>query len=71
MLNGGSMIWGFCVYFVYMIPLETDVLRNIVSKNGGIPLDPPLGLLVQDSLPAVSLCCVRHHCVVSDTLSAT
>ena len=27
------MIWGFCVYFVYMIPLETDVLRNIVSKN--------------------------------------
>ena len=28
MLNGGSMVWGFCVYFVYMIPLETDVLRN-------------------------------------------
>ena len=28
MLNGGSMIWGFCVYFVYMIPLETDVLRK-------------------------------------------
>ena len=25
------MVWGFCVYFVYMIPLETDV--NIVSKN--------------------------------------
>ena len=23
MLNGGSMVWGFCVYFVYMIPLET------------------------------------------------
>ena len=22
------MVWGFCVYFVYMIPLETDVLRN-------------------------------------------
>ena len=22
------MIWGFCVYFVYMIPLETDVLRK-------------------------------------------
>ena len=28
MLNGGSMIWEFCVYFVYMIPLETDVLRK-------------------------------------------
>ena len=28
MLNGGSIIWGFCVYFVYMIPLETDVLRK-------------------------------------------
>ena len=28
MLNGGSMVWGFCVYFVYMIPLETDVLRK-------------------------------------------
>ena len=38
MLNGGSMIWGFCVYFVYMIPLETDVLRNIVSKNTVAPL---------------------------------
>ena len=43
MLNGGSMVWGFCVYFVYMIPLETDVLRkhrfqkpsnvNILSKE--------------------------------------
>ena len=22
------MVWGFCVYFVYMIPLETDVLRK-------------------------------------------
>ena len=28
MLNGGAMVWGFCVYFVYMIPLETDVLRK-------------------------------------------
>ena len=28
MLNGGSMVWGFCVYFVYIIPLETDVLRK-------------------------------------------
>ena len=28
MLNGGSMVSGFCVYFVYMIPLETDVLRK-------------------------------------------
>ena len=28
MLNGGSMVWGFCVYFVYMVPLETDVLRK-------------------------------------------
>ena len=28
MLNVGSMVWGFCVYFVYMIPLETDVLRK-------------------------------------------
>ena len=28
MLNGGSMVWGFCVYFVYMIPLETGVLRK-------------------------------------------
>ena len=28
MLNGGSMVWGICVYFVYMIPLETDVLRK-------------------------------------------
>ena len=28
MLNGGSMVWGFCVYFAYMIPLETDVLRK-------------------------------------------
>ena len=28
MMNGGSMVWGFCVYFVYMIPLETDVLRK-------------------------------------------
>ena len=22
------MVWGFCVYFVYMIPLETNVLRK-------------------------------------------
>ena len=22
------MVWGFCMYFVYMIPLETDVLRK-------------------------------------------
>ena len=22
------MVWEFCVYFVYMIPLETDVLRK-------------------------------------------
>ena len=22
------MVWGICVYFVYMIPLETDVLRK-------------------------------------------
>ena len=22
------MVWGFCVYFVFMIPLETDVLRK-------------------------------------------
>ena len=29
--GGGSMVWGFSVYFVYMIPLETDV--NIVSKK--------------------------------------
>ena len=28
MLNGGSMVWGFCVYCLYMIPLETDVLRK-------------------------------------------
>ena len=28
MLNGGTMVWGFCVHFVYMIPLETDVLRK-------------------------------------------
>ena len=28
MLNWSSMVWGFCVYFVYMIPLETDVLRK-------------------------------------------
>ena len=40
MLNGGSMVWGFCVYFVYMIPLETDVLRKhrfqkyILGKTG-------------------------------------
>ena len=35
MLNGGSMVWGFCVYFVYMIPLETDVLRkHRFQKNG-------------------------------------
>ena len=27
------MVWGFCVYFVYMIPLETDVLRKHLSKN--------------------------------------
>ena len=26
--SNGSMVWGFCVYFVYMIPLETDVLRK-------------------------------------------
>ena len=43
MLNGGSMVWGFCVYFVYMIPLETDVLRKhrfqkleYIHKTNGI-----------------------------------
>ena len=37
MLNGGSMVWGFCVYFVYMIPLETDVLRkHRFQKVGGV-----------------------------------
>ena len=25
MLNVGSMVWGFCVYFVYMIPLEIQI----------------------------------------------
>ena len=34
MLNGGSMVWGFCVYFVYMIPLETDVLRKHRFQKG-------------------------------------
>ena len=35
MLSGGggggggvSMVLGFCVYFMYMIPFETDVLRK-------------------------------------------
>ena len=37
MLNGGSMVWGFCVYFVYMIPLETDVLRkHRFQKDSGV-----------------------------------
>ena len=34
MLNGGSIVWGFCVYFVYMIPLETDVLRKHRFQKG-------------------------------------
>ena len=34
MLNGGSMVWEFCVYFVYMIPLETDVLRKHRFQKG-------------------------------------
>ena len=28
------MVWGFCVYFVYMIPLETDVLRKHRFQKG-------------------------------------
>ena len=44
MLNGGSMVWGFCVYFVYMIPLETDVLRKhrfqkIIKSGLFVPID--------------------------------
>ena len=44
MLNGGSMVWGFCVYFVYMIPLETDVLRKhrfqkFNQVGGGLNID--------------------------------
>ena len=39
MLNRGSMVWGFCVYFVYMIPLETDVLRkHRFQKSGALDL---------------------------------
>ena len=30
------MVWGFCVYFVYMIPLETDVLRKHRFQKWGI-----------------------------------
>ena len=38
MLNGGSTVWGFCVYFVYMIPLETDVLRKHRFQKMRVPL---------------------------------
>ena len=40
MLNGGSMVWGFCVYFVYMIPLETDVLRKHRFQKWEYPPPP-------------------------------
>ena len=30
------MVWGFCVYFVYMIPLETDVLRKHRFQKPGL-----------------------------------
>ena len=31
------MVWEFCVYFVYMIPLETDVLRkHRFQKSAGV-----------------------------------
>ena len=32
------MIWGFCVYFVYMIPLETDVLRKHRFQKSNIDI---------------------------------
>ena len=72
-------VWG--VRFADFISFFLNIpLNNLVSprpnyvifigylKNGGIPLDPPLGLLVQDSdtasrvtvLCPTPLCCVRH-----------
>ena len=60
MLNGGSMVWGFCVYFVYMIPLETDVLRKHrfqkicqISQRGGISVC--LFSLVTDFMRLISI----------------
>ena len=45
MLNGGSMVWGFCVYFVYMIPLETDVMRKHrfqkIKATGSVDVHKP------------------------------
>ena len=31
-MNGGSIVWGFCVYVVYMIPLETDPIALSLSE---------------------------------------
>ena len=49
MLNGGSMVWGVCVYFVYMIPLETDVLRK--HRFQKLPLKPYHLSGIDDSQP--------------------
>ena len=50
MLNGGSMIWGFCVYFVYMIPLETDVLRKHRFQKSAISFNLLSGKTNLDNL---------------------
>ena len=50
MLNGGSMVWGFCVYFVYMIPLETDVLRKHRFQKGNVQLMDYIGTIYVLSL---------------------
>ena len=38
------MIWGFFVYFVYMIPLETDVLRKHRFQKQKIVIQDQLSL---------------------------
>ena len=47
------MVWGFYVYFVYMIPLETDVLRKhrfqkvsgLENKLSSLYLSSPVSML--------------------------
>ena len=40
------MVCGFCVYFVYMIPLETDVLRKHRFQKLNVTLARPLRLVI-------------------------
>ena len=65
MLNGGSMIWGFCVYFVYMIPLETDVLRKHRFQKSTFQ-DNFLGYLAHPTAPTDHQFCICVY--VSDVV---